>query len=130
MGIFDFIGNLFKPAADVVDDLHFSGEEKGNSEVKKAELKNKLAEIENKVSVKMMDLQSQAITANAKVAEAEQKHGNMLSKTWRPICSLCLMGMLIAMGFEIIPYKDFLAKVAGGFLGIYGMGRSYEKGKK
>lgn len=130
MSIFSFIGDLFKPASDLVDELHFSGEEQGNIEIKKSELRNKLAEMESKVSIKMMDLQSQAIEANSKVAIAEQEHGNWLSKSWRPITSLALVGLLLAMGFEIVPYKDFLAKVAGGFLGIYGMGRSYEKGKK
>jgi len=130
MGLLSFIGDIFKPASDLVDELHFSGQEKGELENKKAELSNRLAEIESKVSVKLMDLQSQAIDANAKVAVQEQLSGSALSKNWRPITSLLLVGMLIAMGFEIIPYKDFLAKVAGGFLGIYGMGRSYEKGKK
>lgn len=130
MGLFDFIGSIFKPATELVDDLIYSGEEKGNIEIKKSELRNKLAEIENKVSVKLMDLQSQAIEANSKVAIAEQQHGNWLSKSWRPITSLALVGLLLAMGFEVVPYKDFLAKVAGGFLGIYGMGRSYEKGSK
>ena len=30
--IFDFLKEIFKPAADLVDELHFSGEEKGNLE--------------------------------------------------------------------------------------------------
>lgn len=129
MSLFSFIGDIFKTAAELVDDLVYSGEEKGNIEVKKAELRNKLAEIENKVSVKLMDLQSQAIEANSKVAIAEQQHGNWLSKSWRPITSLAMAGLLIAMGMEIIPYKELLIKICGGFLGIYGMGRSYEKRK-
>ena len=129
MSIFSFIGSLFKPASDLVDELHFSGEERGELKVKQAELRNKLAEIESRVSTKLMDLQSQAIQANAKVATAEQEHGNTLSRSWRPLTSLALVGLLVCMGFEIIPYKDFLAKVCGGFLGIYGMGRSYEKSK-
>ena len=28
MGIFDFIGSIFKPAADLVDNLHTSDEER------------------------------------------------------------------------------------------------------
>lgn len=129
MGFFDFIGNIFKPASDLVDELHFSGEERANAELKKAELQNKLAEIQAKVNTKLMELQSKSIDANAKVAIAEQQHGNMLSKSWRPITSLCLIGMVIAMGFEVIPYKELIIKFAFGFCGIYGAGRSYEKKK-
>ena len=129
MSIFSFIGDIFEPATKLVDDLHYSGEEKGAIDNRKAELRNKLAEIENRVSIKMMDLQSQAVDANTKVAIAEQKHGNFLSKSWRPVTSLSMVALLIAMGFEIAPYNDFIAKVAGGFLGIYGIGRSYEKKK-
>jgi len=129
VSIFSFIGDIFEPATKLVDDLHYSGEEKGAIDNRKAELRNKLAEIENRVSIKMMDLQSQAVDANTKVAIAEQKHGNFLSKSWRPVTSLSMVALLIAMGFEIAPYNDFIAKVAGGFLGIYGIGRSYEKKK-
>ena len=130
MSIFSFIGDLFSPAADLVDELHYSGEEKGNIDIKKAELHNKLAEIEARVSTKMLDLSSQLIDANAKVAVAEQMHGNMLSKSWRPVSSLAFVGLLIAMGVGIIPFNQFLAGVAGSFLGIYVPLRSLVDKKK
>ena len=40
MGLFDFIANIFKPAADIVDELHTSDEEKGR-------LRNELAKIQS-----------------------------------------------------------------------------------
>jgi hypothetical protein len=129
MSLFSWISELFEPAAKIVDDLHFSGEEKAKWKAKQAELRNKLAEIESRVATKVLALQEKSLEANMKVAIAEQQSGNWLSKSWRPVCSLCMMGLLVAMGFEVIPYKDFLAKVAGGFLGIYGMGRTWEKKK-
>jgi len=130
MSLFSFIGDIFKPASDIIDELHFSGEEKGEVANKKAELKNKLAEIEARVSQKLMELQSQSIEANAKVAIAEQQHGNWLSRSHRPITSILLVTILICMGFEIIPYKELLIKICGGFLGVYGIGRSVEKARK
>jgi len=129
MSIFSFLGSLFSPLADTIDNLHDSEEELGQIAVKKAELRNKLAEIEAKVSTKMMELQSQSIEANAKMAVAEQQHGNTLSKSWRPITSLCMTGILVAMGFDLIAYKPLMVQICGGFLGIYGIGRSVEKKK-
>ena len=129
MSLFDFIGSIFKPATDLVDELHVSDEERGQIEIKKSELRNKLAEIEARVSTKMLDLQSQVIEANAKIAVSEQQHGNLLSKSWRPLVSLGCAATLFAMGFEAIQYNQFIATICGGFLGIYAPLRSWEKKK-
>lgn len=129
MSIFNWIGSLFEPAAKLVDDLHFSGEEKAEAKAKQAELKNKLAQIEAKVATRTLDLQSQIIEANSKIAIAEQQHGNWLSKSWRPLCSLGSFGMLVLMGSGIIPFNEFLSVIFGSFLGVYTGFRSYEKKK-
>ena len=129
MSIFSWLGSIFEPAAKLVDDLHYSGQEKAESKAKLSELKNELAQIEAKVATKTLEFQSKLIEANSKIAVAEQKHGNMLSKSWRPICSLGSFGMLVAMGFDIIPFNNFLAMIFGSFLGIYTGARSWEKKK-
>jgi hypothetical protein len=129
MSLFSWIGELFEPATKIVDELHYSGEEKGKIEIRKAELKNKLAEIESRVSTKLLELQEKSLDANMKVAIAEQKHGNWLSKSWRPVCSIGMLALLLGMGFGAIEFNTLLAQIAGGFLGIYGMGRSWEKKK-
>lgn len=123
MSLFSFIGSMFGPATTLIDEIVTTEEER-------LTLKAKLAEIEAKVSVKMMELQQAVIESNAKVAAAEQEHGNWLSKSWRPICSLGMMGILVAMGFGIIEYKELMVQIAGGFLGIYAIGRSVEKKNK
>ncbi len=129
MSIFSWVSSLFGPVADLVDELHFSGEEEGNLKVKMAEIKAKMAEMESKVATKVLALQQASLEANAKVAMAEQQHGNWLSKSWRPIASLSMVAILIATGFDVIEYKTLLVQVCGGFLGIYGVGRSWEKKK-
>lgn len=129
MSIFSWLGSIFEPAAKLVDDLHHSGEEKEKHKAKMSALKNELAQIETKVATKTLELQSQLIEANSKVAIAEQKHGNVLSKSWRPLCSLGSFGMLMLMGFDIIPFNNFLAMIFGSFLGIYTGARSWEKKK-
>lgn len=129
MSIFSWLGSIFEPAAKLVDDLHYSGEEKAESKAKLSELKNELAQIEAKVATKTLEFQSKLIEANSKIAVAEQKHGNWLSKSWRPLCSIACMFMLSLMGFDIIQYNQFLAGVYAGFLGIYVPARSWEKKK-
>src|SRR6056300_1624893 len=98
MSLFDWIGSLFSPVSDLVDELHYSGEEEANAKAKMAELKNKLAEIEAKVATRTLELQSQIIEANSKIAVAEQQSGNWLSKSWRPICSFGSFISLVMMG--------------------------------
>ena len=130
MSVFSWIGAIFEPATKLIDDLHFSGQEEAEAKAKLSELKNKLAEIEANVATKTLGLQSQIVEANAKVAIAEQMHGSMLSKNWRPLCSLGSFAMLTAMGFGIIPFNNFLAGIFGSFLGVYVSARSYEKAKR
>jgi hypothetical protein len=120
--VFDFIKEIFTPAANVVDELHFSGEEAGK-------IKNELAQIEAKVAIKLMDLQMQVVKANGELAKAEQEHGNWLSKSWRPACSLTCMGLLVAMGLQFIPRDELLMQICGGFLGLFMPLRSWEKKK-
>jgi hypothetical protein len=122
MSVFSWIGDLFSPVADLVDNVHTSTEEKGI-------LRNKLAEIEAKVATRTLDLQSQIIEANSKVAISEQQHGNWLSKSWRPICSLGSFTALVLMGTNVMEYNQFLATIFGSFLGIYTGARSWEKNK-
>jgi len=129
MSIFNWIGALFEPAAKLIDELHHSGEEKDQAKIKMSELKNKLAEIESKVATRTLELQSQIIEANSKIAVAEQQHGNVLSKSWRPLCSVGCFIMLSLMGTETIPFNSWLATIYGGFLGVYTGARSWEKKK-
>lgn len=129
MSLFSWIGSLFEPVATLVDELHYSGEEKGQIDIKKSELRNKLAEIESKVATRTLELQSQIIEANSKIAVSEQEHGNWLSKSWRPMCSLGSFLMLVLMGIGKVPMNDFLATIFGSFLGIYTGARSWEKKK-
>jgi hypothetical protein len=122
MSILGDLANLFRPISSLVDNLHTSEEEKG-------EIKARLAEIEAKVSTKMMDLQMKSIEANSQIAVAEQQHGNWYVKSIRPTISLGCFLILLLMGFDLITYRELLVQVCGGYLGFYGALRSYEKRK-
>lgn len=129
MSIFNWIGDIFGPVADAIDNVHTSTEEKGQIQIELQKVKSIMAETEAKVATKVLDFQSQLVEANSKVAMAEQQHGNWLSKSWRPICSIGSFVALVAMGTDVMVYNQFLATIFGSFLGIYTGARSWEKKK-
>ena len=129
MSVFSWIGDLFGPISKTIDDIHHSGEEKEKHKAKMSAIKNELAQIEAKVATRTLDFQSQLIEANSKIAIAEQMHGNWLSKSWRPICSLGSFVSLVAMGVGVMEFNSFLATIFGSFLGVYTGARSWEKKK-
>lgn len=137
MSIFEsiagFVSGLFKPAADLIDDLHYSGEEKGLHEEKMAELKIKLQTIEKDIINKLVESedkvrewQFKALELQNKLAIAETQSPSKLTSSWRPITSLVLMGSCI---IQILWFKTVtpeLMHLTEAFLGIYAGGRSAE----
>jgi len=122
MSIFNFLGDIFTPIAKIVDEVHVSDEERGV-------LQNKLAEIEAKVSTKMMELQSKSIDAQAKMEIAIQTNGNTFTKSIRPVISLLAFLVIMAMGLGIVEMDELIVKICAGYLGIYAGLRTYEKKK-
>jgi hypothetical protein len=129
MSLFDFnwLGSIFKPVADIVDELHDSKEELGNIEIKKLELRNKLAEIQSSIALKGLELQGLVIEANSKAAIAEAGSTNWLTSSWRPVASLAMVSTLLGMGYGFVEWNELLAQICGAFLGIYGISRGAEK---
>ena len=113
-----------------IDELVTSDEERGQIQVKLAEAKARMSEIEAKVATRLLELQSEAIAARTKIAEAEQSHGNLLSKSWRPLCSLLGFGYIVYAGYNELVTQDTLLYIIGSLLGIHMGGRSMEKTKR
>jgi hypothetical protein len=130
MSVLALLSGIVKPLGDAIDSIFTSDEERGEIEVKKAELKAKLAELEQKVATRMLDLQGQALEANARVAISEQISGNSLSKSWRPLTSLTFVGLIVAMSMGKIEYREEVVNMGMLFLGVYAGGRSIEKKRK
>lgn len=127
MSVFDWIGSLFRPAADLIDNLHDSDEEMGNIANKRAELQNKLAEIEAKVATRTLDLQSQIIEAEAKIEMSVQKHGNWFTKSVRPTITLGNWVIMLLMATGKIPFNEYIVVVCGGYNAHYTHLRTQEK---
>ena len=96
MSILNFIGQIFEPAAKLIDDLHTSGEEK-------LTLKAKLLEIQTGVITQSIELEKTAIEAKASIIITEAKSDSWLTRSWRPIVMLSLAASVLAYWFGLTP---------------------------
>lgn len=120
------ISNIFKPAADLVDNLHTSDEEK-------MELQNKLAEMKFQMQAKVMEYETKLMENRAKVVQAEASSSHWLTAAWRPITMLVFVSLIVLrwLGLSaegISPeLEQQLFEIVKIGLGGYIVGRSAEK---
>lgn len=120
MGLFSWIGSIFKPAARLVDEVHTSDEER-------LKLRNELAKIQANVNDKVIELEKARLDAMTKVEQAEAASSHWLRANWRPLVSLSLVGLIIAHSFELIKLGTQVYDLAEIFLGGYVASRGLEK---
>ena len=120
MGLFDFISNIFKPASDVIDNLHTSEEEKGK-------LRNELAKIQASAQEKILSYESQLAEIRGKLQIAEVQSPHKIVALWRPLCSIALVFIICLDAFDLVAPGPELYKLAEIFLGAYAGGRTLEK---
>jgi hypothetical protein len=122
VSILDFISGIFKPAADLVDNVHTSTEEKLVQQ-------NVLATIQNQVTAKLIELESQILTAKAKIITAEANGQSWMQRNWRPVTMLTFLFLVVMDSFGWLPNR--LADEAWTLLQIglggYVVGRSAEQ---
>lgn len=109
MSILSFISGIFKPASDLIDNLHVSDEERGK-------LKNELAKIQAKMQEKSVELMRSEVSSDHFIVAA-----------WRPMCMLSLILLIVLDGFGALdaPQQVYgLFEVLGS---AYVGGRSLEK---
>jgi len=120
LGILSFISDIFKPAAEVIDELHVSEEEKGK-------LRNELASIQAKAQQELLKYEAKVLETHAKISVAESNSKHWITATWRPLCSILLVAILVLAAFDLAHPKPELYELAKIFLGTYAGGRSFEK---
>lgn len=118
--MFDWISKLFKPAADLVDELVTSDEERGK-------LQNELAKIQMEANKQFLELAKLELDARTEAIKAEAASSHWLQGNWRPLCSIALVSIVVLDSFGIVLASDALYTLATAFLGLYGAGRSVEK---
>jgi hypothetical protein len=122
MNVLSLIAQIFKPAVELVDELHTSEEEKL---AKKAQtLDTYVKALESGLAYEQENLK-----ARAAIVEAEAKSEHWLTATWRPITMLTFVALVVADQTGILYFR--LADEAWLLLqlgiGGYVVGRSAEK---
>jgi hypothetical protein len=120
MSILSFISGLFKPAVDLIDDLNLSGEEKGK-------LRNELAQIQSQAQKQMLEYEGKVVEARSKLMIAEAQSPHVITATWRPICCICLIAIVVLAAFGIGNPDKEVYELTKILLGVYSSGRTLEK---
>jgi len=130
--IIGLVSSVFKPAADLVDNLTTTDEEKKS-------LRNKFEQIQNELSVNIMTFVENIVKEKSNIIQAEIKSDSFLAKNWRPAI-MVMFGLIVFNNYLLYPYLKLfwssapvltlppelwgLLKIGfGGYL----MGRSVEK---
>ena len=121
--IFELIASIFKPAAQLIDDVVTSDEER-------LQLRNELAKIESAAKLKTLDLEQEIVKARTSVIIAESQSQSWITKTWRPICSLLLTGYVVVGPLIGYPPPQDVYSILQVFLSVYAGGRSLEMATK
>ncbi len=122
MNIKDLIAGIFKPFADLVNNVHTSTEEK-------QAMRNKLAEILAAVELQFLELSKQLITAQQAVITAEANGQSWLQRNWRPLTMVNFLILINLDYFGVLnhPLSERVWDVITWGLGGYVVGRSAEK---
>ena len=99
MDLMTLIGSVFKPAADLIDNLHTSKEEK-------LQQKAVLLDIQTKFLAQGLEFEKDQLKARAAIIEAEAKSGNWLTSSWRPVTMYTFLVMLVSYWFGWIDVTD------------------------
>lgn len=126
MNVLSLIGQIFKPAMDMIDNVHTSTEEK-------LQQKAQLLQLQSDFLIQGLNYEQEQLKAKAEIITAEAKSEHWITATWRPITMLAFVAAILAYWFGLTPDtippdaidEMFLLVQIG--LGGYVVGRSAEK---
>lgn len=129
LGITELIAGIFKPATELIDNLHTSKEEK-------LEQKRLLLEVQGRAMDRVYEYNTELLMGQAKIVNSEASSEHWLTANWRPLVMLTFTGLVVArfLGFEAegMTEKEYqslwnlITLGVGGYIG----GRSVEKAIK
>ena len=103
MSLASFVTGIFKPAADLIDNLHTSAEEK-------LTLKAQMLEVQTSFLSKALDLESKLVAAKASIILAEINSGSWLTRNWRPMVMTAMAASVMAFWFGWTPESERLTE--------------------
>lgn len=95
MNLFEVIKDIFKPAAELVDNVHTSTEEKLAAKAAILETQANFLEYALKYEQEQLEVKSRII-------EAETKSEHWLTSTWRPVTMYAFLVMLLSFWFGFV----------------------------
>jgi len=120
--LLDLVAGIFKPAAELIGELHTSEEER-------LAQKARLLEVQAATIDKALEYERGAIEGRAKIVQAEAQSEHVITATWRPIVMLCFCALAVGDALGLLPNplapEAWLLLQIG--LGGYVVGRSGEK---
>lgn len=122
MGILELISGIFKPAVDLVDELHTSEEER-------LQIKAKMFQAQQEMTLKMMDYETKLLDSKTKIITAEAQGQSWMQRSWRPITMLTFLVLVVfdSFGWLASPLAEEAWTLLQIGLGGYVVGRSFEK---
>ena len=122
MNVLSLIGQIFKPAADLIDNLHTSEEEK-------LQQKAILLQMQTDFLVQGLNYEQAQLEAKAAIITGEAKSSNLLVSSWRPITMLTFLVLVVcdSFGWLANPLAEQAWTLLQIGLGGYVVGRSVEK---
>jgi len=122
MSWFKLVGSIFKPAVELIDNLHTSEEEK-------LQAKQKMFEVQVAAFNKAEEYELELLEAKKTIITAEAQSQSFIARNWRPITMLTFLGLVVLDSFGVLssplaPQAWTLLQIG---LGGYVVGRSAEK---
>lgn len=93
--IAEMLTGIFRPAAELIDNLHTSDEEK-------IDAKTRLLEVEAAVLTKAYDYEARALEAKSRIVAAEAASEHWLAAVWRPITMLTFLVLVVLDSFGVL----------------------------
>lgn len=122
MNVLKLISEIFKPAAELIDNLH-------TSENEKLQQKAVLLQLQTDFLVQGLEYEQEQLKQKAAIIMAETKSESWITRNWRPITMLTFLGLVVLDQTGMLAFR--LADEAWSLLQIglggYVVGRSVEK---
>ena len=98
MNVLGLIGQIFKPAMEMIDAVHTSTEEKLTQ-------KAQLLELQTSFLVEALEYESDRLKAKAAIITAEAQADSWITRSWRPITMLTFLALIVMDSFGLLAFR-------------------------
>ena len=90
LGVIELVAGVFKPAAELVDELHTSEEER-------LKAKGHLLDVQAAAMQRVFDYEAEALKAKSGIIASEAQSEHWVTATWRPITMLTFLSLAVGV---------------------------------